>query len=102
MVPIYPSEYAVIARKETKISSIEDLQNLKCVTGAKTVYEDVLSDNGLFNYYLVNKVNDYLPAVDSGKADYTILYNAFYELSKFPDLEVKLTLGDLDVCWGIR
>ncbi len=102
MIPIYPSQYAVIARKETSINSVEDLRNLTCVTGTKTVYEDMLIENGLTNYYIENKVDNYLPQVDSGKADYTILYNAFYELSNYPDLEVKLTLGELNVCWGIR
>ena len=102
MVPIYPSEYAVIARKETPVSTIEDLKSLKCVTGEKTVYEDILRDNDLDSYYYKEKVNDYIPEVASGNADYTILYNAFYELSDYPDLEVKLTLGQLDVCWGLR
>ena len=102
MIPIYPSEYSVIARKETEINGIDDLKNLRCVTGEKTIYEDILVEEGLKNYYFEKKVNDYLPAVESGEADYTILYNAFYELSQYPDLEAKLKLGDLNVCWGIR
>ena len=102
MIPIYPSEYSVIARKETEINSIDDLRNLRCVTGEKTIYEDILVEKGLKNYYYENKVNNYLPDIESGKADYTILYNAFYELSQFPDLETKIKLGDLNVCWGIR
>lgn len=102
LIPIYPSEFSVIAKKETKINTIDDLKKLKCITGENTVYEDILIENKINNYYIGNKVNNYLPAVDSGKADYTILYNAFFELSQFPDLEVKLKLGDLNVCWGIR
>ncbi len=102
MIPIYPSEYTVIARKETEITSMEDLRGLRCVTGEKTVYEDKLIENGLKNYYFEQKVNNYLPEVEAGNADYTILYNAFYELSDFPDLETKIKLGDLNVCWGIR
>ena len=102
MVPVYPSEYAVIARKETVIEAPGDLKNLNCVVAPETVYEDILDDYNLRNYYYTDKVNDFLPEVRSGNADYTILYNAFYELSNYPELEVKLTLGALDVCWGIR
>lgn len=102
LIPIYPSEYSVLARKEIEINSIEDLKSLKGVTGENTIYEDILVENGLTNYYFEEKVNDYLPAVESGEADYTILYNAFYELSNYPGLESKLKLGDLNVCWGIR
>lgn len=102
LIPIYPSEYSVIAKKETAIEDLSDLKDLRCVTGTETVYEDILVDNDLKNYYYEARVNNYLPDVQSGKADYTILYNAFYELSQFPDLEPKIKLGDLNVCWGIR
>ncbi len=102
MIPIYPSEYSVIAKKGAVINNLNDLKNLTCVTAEKTVYEDILHDKGLTKYIIASKVNDFLPLVDSGKADYTILYNAFYELSNYPDLEVKLPLGDLNVCWGLR
>lgn len=102
MIPIYPSEYAVIAKKETRIEELRDLKDLTCVTGPKTIYEDILNANDLEDYYYADKVNDYIPDVESGKADYTILYNAFYELSNYPGMEVKLTLGELNVCWGIR
>lgn len=102
MIPVYPSEYAVIAKKETEIKNLRDLQEMTCVIAPKTVYEDILSNNDLENYYFTDKVDNFLPEVASGNADYTILYNAFYELSKYPGMEVKLTLGDLNVCWGLR
>ena len=101
MVPVYPSEYAVIAHRDTRISSISDLENLQGVTGEETVYEDILRRESIDNYYY-EKVNNFIPEVQKGNADYTIIYNAFYELSEYPELEVKLNLGELDVSWGIR
>jgi len=101
MVPVYPSEYTVIAKKETNISSVADLNKLKGVTGRQTVYEDMLLERGITNYYH-EVINNFLPEVAAAKADYTILYNSFYELINYPDLESKISLGGLDVCWGIR
>jgi len=101
MIPVYPSAYTVVARKELEISSLEDLKNLKGVTGKETVYEDKLKEHGITNYYY-EKVNNFIPDVISGKADYTIVYNAFYELTAYPDLEGKLELGSLDVSWALR
>ncbi len=100
-VPVYPSEYSVISRKDKNINSIEDLRGLKCVTNKGSVYEDILAENKLSNFYY-EPVNNFLSDVQSGKADYTIIYNAFYELSSFPGLESKIALGNLDVCWGLR
>jgi len=100
-VPVYPSEYSVISRKDVKIESIEDLRGLKCVTNQGSVYEDILGENNLSNFYF-DEVNNFLPDVQSGKADYTIIYNAFFELSSYQGLESKIALGNLDVCWGLR
>lgn len=101
MIPVYPSAYTVVSRKELEINSLEDLNDYKGVTGKETVYEDVLKEHGITNYYF-EQVNNFIPDVISGKADYTILYNAFHELSEYPDLEAKLELGSLDVCWALR
>jgi len=101
MIPVYPSAYTVVARKDLEISSLEDRKKLKGVTGKATVYEDILKENGISNFYF-DQVNNFIPDVLSGKADYTILYNAFHELSDYPDLEGKLELGSLDVCWALR
>ncbi len=101
LIPVYPSAYAVVARKELNISRLEDLKEYTGVTNGESVYEDILKENGISDYYY-EKVDQFLPDVASGKADYTILYNAFYELSNFPDLEVKMELGQLDVCWALR
>ncbi len=101
MIPVYPSAYAVIARKEMDINTMDDLKPLRGVTQSETVYEDILRENGITNYY-DEKADNFLPDVASGKADYTIAYNAFFELSAYPDLEVKMELGNLDVCWALR
>jgi len=101
LVGVYPSAYVLVARKETPIKNISDLKTLKGVTGRETVYEDILKARGMDNYYY-EQVNNFASHVREGKADYTLLYNAFYELSDHPDLEIKLELGQLDVCWALR
>ncbi len=88
-IPVYPSAYTVIARKDVEINSLEDLKKYRGVTGSETVYEDILKENGITNYYY-ERVNNFFPDVIAGKADYTIAYNAFYELSAYPELEGKL------------
>jgi len=99
MVPVYTSAYTVIARKELRIENLNDLKKYRGVTGVETVYEDILNENGITNYYYEN-INNWIPEVLAGNADYTILYNAFSELSAYPDLEGKLELGSVDVCWA--
>jgi len=101
LVPVYPSAYAVVASKDLDIKELEDLKQLTGVTNSNSVYEDILNGNGISDYYY-EKVDNFLPDVSSGKADYTIIYNAFYELSKYPDLEVKLELGQVHVSWALR
>ncbi len=101
MIPVYPSTYTVMARKEAKIETLDDLQNFRGVTGSGTVYEDMLKKNGITNYYYEN-INNFIPDVLAGKADYTILYNAFNELSEYPNLEAKLELGSVNVSWALR
>jgi len=101
LVPVYTSAYTVVARKEIDIEDLDDLNNYRGVTGIETVYEDILKRNGIDNFYYEN-VNNFIPEVLAGRADYTILYNAFSELSNYPDLEAKLELGSVDVCWALR
>ncbi|MDF1573781.1 MAG: transporter substrate-binding domain-containing protein [Bacteroidales bacterium] len=101
MIPVYRSAYTVVARKEAEIETLDDLNNFRGVTGSETVYEDILKKNGITNYYCEN-INNFIPDVLSGKADYTIIYNAFSELSAYPGLEAKLELGSVDICWALR
>jgi ligand-binding sensor domain-containing protein/serine phosphatase RsbU (regulator of sigma subunit)/ABC-type amino acid transport substrate-binding protein len=98
---IYTSEYTIIAKNETSIHSISDLRKLKGITGKGTVYEDILASYGITNLEYA-EVNEFIPSVNEGKVDYTLIYNAFLELSDYPSLEVKLPLGQVDVCWALR
>jgi membrane-bound lytic murein transglycosylase MltF len=101
MVPVYPSAYTVVAKKETEISSLDDLKSLRGVTGKETAYEDLLVKNGIDNYYY-ESMDNFLREIEEGKADYTIIFNAFFELTPYPGLEIKLELEQLDVCWALR
>ncbi len=101
MIPVYPSAYTVVARKDIEIESIDDLKKYQGVTGKGTVYEDILKSNGISKFYFEN-VNNFIRDVVDGKADYTIIYNSFYELSAYPELEGKLELGSLSVSWALR
>jgi len=101
LIPIYPSEYTVVARKDVSINSIEDLQNYMGVTGKGTVYEDILRSQGITNFYYEN-VNNFIRDVVEDSADYTIVYTAFYELSDYPELEGKLELGSRNISWALR
>lgn len=101
LVPVYPSDYSVIARKDKMIRNIEDLRGLKCVTSKGSSYEDVLIKNKLSDYYY-ESTNNFLSDIQAGKADYTILDNAFSELSNYPEFESKISFGKVDICWGLR
>jgi len=97
LIPVYQTKYAVLARKETPIHSIADLKKYKGVTGKATIYEDLLQKNGVDSFYYAN-VSRFIPDVVDKKADYTINYNAFL----YPQLEAKVSLGSMDVCWALR
>ena len=100
-VPVYPSEYSVIAKKGTVIKQIKDLEKLKCVTSKGSAYEDILAKNNLTNFYYESTSN-FLNDVRTGKADYTIMDNVLPEMPNYPELEPKLSLGKVDICWGLR
>lgn len=101
MIPVYPSAYTIVANRALEIESLADLEDLRGVTGVGTVYEEILKDYGISNYYYEN-INNFIPDVLSGKADYTILYNAFSELSIYPELEAKLDMDSVEICWALR
>lgn len=100
-IPIYPSEYTIIAKKKVNIASVADLKNLVGVTSREGVYEDMLRKNGLTRFKYAS-IDSFVSYVSSGKADYALIFNSFFELAEHPDLEVKLTLGEVDVSWAIR
>lgn len=101
MVPVYTSTYAVVARKSTLINSLEDLRQLTGVTGKETLYEEILNENNISNYYYERVVN-FVREVAAGKADYTLIDTAFYDLDAHSELEIKLAPGQIDVSWALR
>lgn len=101
LVPLFPGEYSLVARKKTHISNVNDLLELKGVVAKGTIYEDMLLGKGCKNL-LYTDVDHFLEAVHEGKADYTIILNAFFELSEYPDLEIKFPMGETEICWAVR
>ncbi|RPI45918.1 MAG: hypothetical protein EHM46_01210, partial [Bacteroidetes bacterium] len=101
LIAVYPSAYVVVAGKSREINSMDDLRELRGVTGSETIYEDILRENNITNYYYEH-VDNHLREVEAGRADYTIIYDAFYELKNYPGLEVKLELGHVEIGWALR
>lgn len=97
LVPVYQSNYNIMAKKSTKIQTFDDLKTLKGSTKKNTVYYEKLTEKGLSNFYLTG-TDELAPAVENGKADYTLIYNSFM----YPKLETKMTWGNTDICWAVR
>ena len=97
LINIYQTDYAIIAKRGTRINSINDLNSLKGVTAKNTLYMELLADRGI-NNLMYSKINDMVPNVISGQADYTLIYNAFL----YPKLQSKLSLGTTDISWAVR
>jgi ligand-binding sensor domain-containing protein/membrane-bound lytic murein transglycosylase MltF len=100
-VSIFPTEYVVVARKKTNLNSMEDLSGFEGVTASGTVYEDMLQKRNIHSFHYA-EVDQFLEEVNSGKADYAIIMNAFFELSTYPDLEPKFSVGETEICWALR
>ena len=100
-IPVMPAEFSIVARKDKKIKSLADLKGLKCAISKGSFYEEILLKYGLTNFYATHDTN-LLDDVRSGKADYTILNDAVFELIESPDLETKLSLGKTEICWAVR
>jgi ligand-binding sensor domain-containing protein/serine phosphatase RsbU (regulator of sigma subunit)/membrane-bound lytic murein transglycosylase MltF len=101
LVPLFPGEYSLVARKKTHIANDKDLLKLRGVVAKGTVYEDILLGKGCRDL-MYTDVDHFLEAVSSGKADYAIILNAFFELSEFPELEIKFPMGETEICWAVR
>ena len=97
LVPVYTTEDVILAKPGTKITGIEDLKHLRGVTGRGTSYEEFLQRHGIDSFYYA-PTSRFVADVMSGKADYTIIDNAFL----YPRLEPKIILGRNDVCWALR
>jgi len=101
MVSLFPTEYSLVAPKKTHIASLDELPRLRGVAAKGTVYEDMLLKRGV-KKLVYTDVDHFLQTISEGKADYAIVINAFFELSSYPDLEVKFPLGETDICWSLR
>jgi serine phosphatase RsbU (regulator of sigma subunit)/ligand-binding sensor domain-containing protein/membrane-bound lytic murein transglycosylase MltF len=100
-IPVIPSEFTVVARKDKRIKNAGDLKKLKGVIAKDSYYEDLLVKHNLTNFYQDEDIN-LLDAVRTGKADYTVLNDAKYELFGNPDLESKFTLDKTEIYWALR
>jgi ligand-binding sensor domain-containing protein/serine phosphatase RsbU (regulator of sigma subunit)/ABC-type amino acid transport substrate-binding protein len=101
LIPVYTSEYSIVARKQTPIHNTDDLKKYKGITDKGTVYQEMLTNFGVTSFY-ESKVDNFLQDIENGSGDYAIMYNAFFEISEYPNLEVKLNLGKRDVCWATK
>ncbi|NOZ33793.1 MAG: transporter substrate-binding domain-containing protein [Chlorobi bacterium] len=97
-----PNAKVVIGRKDTKITSVNDLKNLKGVTSKGSSYEHALLQNNISNYYY-NTGNNFFSDVISGKADYTISNISVFKLADYPKLEAKFIIGEIrKMGWAIK
>ncbi|MCF6367126.1 MAG: transporter substrate-binding domain-containing protein [Bacteroidales bacterium] len=97
-----PNAKVVIGRKNSKITSINDLKNLTGVTSKGSSYEYALAQNNIPNYYY-NTGNNFFKDVISGKADYTISNISVFKLADFPELEAKFIIGEIrKMGWAIK
>jgi serine phosphatase RsbU (regulator of sigma subunit)/ligand-binding sensor domain-containing protein/ABC-type amino acid transport substrate-binding protein len=100
-IPVLPSEFTVVARKDIAIKNIGDLKGKKGVIAGNSAYEELMTGNGLKNYFTDSDTN-LLADIKSGKADYTVLNDARFILSEDNDIESKFSLGKTDLCWAVR
>ncbi len=97
-----PNAKVVIGRKDTKISSVNDLKNLRGVTSKGSSYEHTLVQNNITNYFH-DTGNNFFSDVISGKADYTISNISVFKLADYPELEAKFILGEIrKMGWAIK
>ena len=102
VIDFMPNAQVVIGRKDTKISSIDDLKTLRGVTSKGSSYEHALRKNGISKFFF-STGNKFFDNVKSGKADYTISNIAVFNLAEHPELEAKFILGEISkMGWSIK
>jgi len=102
VIDFLPNAKVVIGRKDTKISSINDLKKLRGVTSKGSSYEYSLLQNNITNFYH-NTGNNFFSDVISGKADYTISNISVFKLADYPELEAKFIVGEIrKMGWAIK
>ena len=97
LITVYTSQYSILARPEINIRSIDDLKNYLGITAEGTLYEEILINNGI-DSLIYGNVSEFVSAVETGRADYTMILNAFL----YPQLERKISLGTMENCWALR
>ena len=102
VIDFLPNAKVVIGRKDTKISSINDLKNMRGVTSKGSSYEYALLQNNITNFYH-NTGNNFFSDVISKKADYTISNISVFKLADYPKLEAKFIVGEIrKMGWAIK
>lgn len=97
-----PNAKVIIGRKNTKISTVNDLKKLKGVTSKGSSYEHTMLQNNITNYFY-DTGNNFFSDVISGKADYTISNISVFKLADYPELEAKFILGEIKkMGWAIK
>ena len=102
VIPYTPYAMVVVGRKDVQLHTISDLKKHKGVTAKSSSYEQILNDNKIENYYYA-PTPKMLDAVQTGKADYTIVSFSIHSLSDYPNLEAKFIIGEIKKSgWGIK
>lgn len=97
LIPIYETNFSVLAKPDKDINSISDLHHFHGVTADNSLYQDLLEEEGISNFYHA-RANDMVSEVRKGQADYTLILNSFL----YPDLETKISLGSVNINWATR
>ena len=102
IISFFPLIQTVIARKQTEIHTVDDLKKLKGVTSKSSTYEELMTDNGITDYYY-SPVSGFIEEIKSGRAQYAIVENGFFYTRDNPDLQIKLVLGKIkERGWAIQ
>ncbi len=102
IIDYMPNAKVVIGRKDTKITSVNDLRNLRGVTSKGSSYEHALVEAGVKNYYY-KEGDEFFADLLSKRADYAISNLSVYTLSDFPQLEAKFIMGEIEkMGWAIK
>lgn len=102
ILPFFPLVHTIIARNDTPIHYIDDLQDFQGVTSKSSTYEELLHYHGLHKYHYA-KVSEFIDEILSKKADYAIIENGFFYTHNQPEIEVKFVIGKIKARgWAIK
>jgi ligand-binding sensor domain-containing protein/ABC-type amino acid transport substrate-binding protein/serine phosphatase RsbU (regulator of sigma subunit) len=102
IIPFIPYAQVVIGHKNSEMYSLNDLKKFRGVTSKGSAQEDILLRNNINNYYNT-EADRFLKELSSGRADYAIGSDAVYGLNKYPNLEAKFVIGQVDKNgWAIK